>query len=380
MLFGFPRSVYVQMAGIVLTHKEVPYTFHDLETEMNTAGHLALHPFERVPILRHGDFTLYETSAIVAYVDDAFEGPKLTPADPRTRALMNQWISAINGYYYPYLIYHVSHERNVFPQLGIESDEKVVAHAMPKVETCLEVLERQLARSGGFLFGPKLGLADYFMLPIIDAFGFSPEAQERYPQLPAISTWRERMEASPTIKRFRAAQPPRGPILHARRWVDTYRPTYCRVGEQQAPRQRPASALPFYARVSMRTEGVQMSDEISHCHVPTGINGMLVSLIVSHYENNYGGAVKRLNAIAAQLAELDFADGTGFRRQRAEARGMIATNSTILDELFFASLGGRCTRRGVARPSFEISAASPVGAPSSRPLAGRSAAARAGWC
>jgi glutathione S-transferase len=225
-LFGFPRSVYVQMAGIVLTHKEVPYTFHDLETEMNTAGHLALHPFERVPILRHGDFTLYETSAIVAYVDDAFDGPRLTPADPRTRALMNQWISAINGYYYPYLIYHVSHERNVFPQLGIESDEKVVAHAMPKVEICLEVLERQLARSGGFLVGPKLSLADYFMLPIVHAFGFAPEARERYPKLPAISAWRERMEALPTIKRFRAAQPPRTPIEHARRWVETHRPTY----------------------------------------------------------------------------------------------------------------------------------------------------------
>lgn len=225
-LFGFPRSVYVQMAGIVLTHKEVPYTFHDLETEMNTAGHLALHPFERVPILRHGDFTLYETSAIVAYVDDAFEGPKLTPAEPRTRALMNQWISAINGYYYPYLIYHVSHERNVFPQLGIASDEKVVAHAMPKVAVCLEVLERQLARSGEFLVGPKLSLADYFMLPIIHAFGFAPEARERYPTLPAISAWRERMEALPTIKRFRAAQPPRTPIEHARRWVETHRPTY----------------------------------------------------------------------------------------------------------------------------------------------------------
>ena len=65
-LFGFPRSVYVQMAGIVLTHKEVPYAFHDLETEMNTPSHRALHPFERVPILRHGDFTVYETAAIVA--------------------------------------------------------------------------------------------------------------------------------------------------------------------------------------------------------------------------------------------------------------------------------------------------------------------------
>jgi glutathione S-transferase len=60
-LYGFPRSVYVQMAGIVLTHHEVAYAFSDLETGINTPAHLALHPFERVPILRHGDFTLYET-------------------------------------------------------------------------------------------------------------------------------------------------------------------------------------------------------------------------------------------------------------------------------------------------------------------------------
>ena len=225
-LFGFPRSVYVQMAGIVLTHKEVPYAFHDLETEMNTGSHISLHPFERVPILRHGDFTVYETSAIVGYVDDAFDGPKLTPWEPQARALMNQWISAVNGYYYPYLIYHVSHERNVFPQLGIESDEKVVAHAMPKVKVCLEVLERQLSRSDAFLLGPNLSLADFSMLPIIHAFGFSPEAQETYPRLPEISAWRERMEALPTMKRFRAAQPPRGPVLHARRWVETHRPKY----------------------------------------------------------------------------------------------------------------------------------------------------------
>jgi hypothetical protein len=98
ILFGFPRSVYVQMAGIVLTHKEVAHAFHDLETEMNTPSHIALHPFERVPILQHGDFVVYETAAIVGYIDDAFDGPKLTPADPRQRARMNQWISAVNGY------------------------------------------------------------------------------------------------------------------------------------------------------------------------------------------------------------------------------------------------------------------------------------------
>jgi len=225
-LFGFPRSVYVQMVGIVLTHKEVPYTFHDLEPEMNTGSHIALHPFERVPILRHGEFTVYETSAIVGYIDDAFDGARLTPASPEKRARMNQWISAVNGYYYPYLIYHVSHERNVFPQLGISSDEKVVAHAMPKVETCLEVLERELSQSGVFLLGTELSLADYFMLPIIHGFGFAPEAQQLYPRCPSIGAWRERMEALPTMKRFRAAQPPRAPIEHARRWVEHHRPKY----------------------------------------------------------------------------------------------------------------------------------------------------------
>src|SRR5262249_32896320 len=125
----------------------------------------------------------------VRYADDAFAGNNLTPEDPQSRGRMHQWISAVNGYYYPYLIYHVSHERNVFPQLGIPSDEKVVAHAMPKVEVCLEVLDRALSQSGEFLLGPQLSLADYFMLPIIHGFGFSPEAQRMYPRFPAIVAW-----------------------------------------------------------------------------------------------------------------------------------------------------------------------------------------------
>src|SRR4249920_2301045 len=123
IVYGFPRSTFVNIVRMVLTYKDVPYKFHDLEPEMGTPSHLALHPFDRVPILRHGDFTLYETSAIAAYVDEVFDGPKLTPEHPQRRARMNQWISAVNNYYYPYMIYHVTHERNVFPQLGIAPDE-----------------------------------------------------------------------------------------------------------------------------------------------------------------------------------------------------------------------------------------------------------------
>jgi glutathione S-transferase len=83
---------------------------------------------------------------------------------------MNQWISAVNSYYYPYMIYHVSHERNIFPQLGIASDEEVVAHALPKVEIALQVMERQLAPGQGFLLGGEVCLADYYLLPSTYAF------------------------------------------------------------------------------------------------------------------------------------------------------------------------------------------------------------------
>src|SRR6185295_490174 len=118
-----------------------------------------------VPIFTHGDLTVYETSAIVAYVDEAFDGARLTPRDVRQRARMNQWIGAVNSYYYPYMIYHVTHERLVFPELGIASDEKVVAHALPKVETALSVVERELAHGQAYLLGSELTIADFFLLP-----------------------------------------------------------------------------------------------------------------------------------------------------------------------------------------------------------------------
>src|SRR5881227_1902578 len=173
VVLGFPRSTYVHIVRLVLAQKGVAHSFRDLEPEMGSAAHLALHPFNRVPILQHGDFTLYETSAIVAYIDEAFDGPALQPKDVRTRARMNQWISAVNSYYYIYMIYHVSHERRVYPELGIASDEKVVAHALPKIAAGLAVAEQQLGHGKDYLLGPDISLADFYLLPSTYAFGLS---------------------------------------------------------------------------------------------------------------------------------------------------------------------------------------------------------------
>ena len=72
---------------------------------------------------------------------------------------------------------------------------------------------------------------------------------------------------------------------------------------------------------------------------PAHIKGMSERLIVSHYENNYGGAVKRLNLIDEKLAELDYANAAGFLVNGLKREQLIAMNSMILHELFFDGLG-----------------------------------------
>ena len=80
-----------------------------------------------------------------------------------------------------------------------------------------------------------------------------------------------------------------------------------------------------------------------HCR-PWTLSGLSLPLIESHYENNYGGAMRRLNAIAEQLEKLDFAKAPGYVINGLKREELVALNSTLLHELYFASLGGDGTR------------------------------------
>lgn len=223
-VFTFPRSTYGKIVRLVLTEKGVDYAFHDCETEMYTDVHRARHPFGFVPVLQHGDFVLYETSAIAAYVDEVFPGPKLTPADAKQRARMNQWISNLSGYFYPWMIYHVVHERLVFPELGIPGNDAIVQHALPHVTEALDVMERELGDGRRFIVGEALTLADLFLLPTLFAFGLTPEGRELLPKYPSVRSWDDRMDALPSVVRLNASLPPRQPIEHAREWAVWHRP------------------------------------------------------------------------------------------------------------------------------------------------------------
>ncbi|HLH90506.1 MAG TPA: Fe-Mn family superoxide dismutase [Xanthobacteraceae bacterium] len=87
---------------------------------------------------------------------------------------------------------------------------------------------------------------------------------------------------------------------------------------------------------------------------PARVTGMSERLIVSHYENNYGGAVKRLNLIEEKLAELDYATAPTFLVNGLKREELVAMNSMVLHEIFFAGLGeqsepGPIVRAALAR-------------------------------
>ena len=148
---------------------------------------------------------------------------RLTPTFAYPRAKMNQWISTVSEYYYPQIVFRLSHERKVFPELGIEPDERIVQAALPRIDRALDVLERELSAGQPFLVGDELTLADFFLLPSMFAFGLTHEGRNMLEKYPRARQWDERMSALPSIKSFRATLPPRTPIEHARQWAIEHR-------------------------------------------------------------------------------------------------------------------------------------------------------------
>jgi Fe-Mn family superoxide dismutase len=89
------------------------------------------------------------------------------------------------------------------------------------------------------------------------------------------------------------------------------------------------------------------------------MNGLSERLLVSHYENNYGGALRRLNAIRARLATLDWASMPPFEINGLKREELIAVGSVVLHEIYFDSLGGHGDNppTGLAEPPAGLAAA-----------------------
>ncbi|MGH6719822.1 MAG: glutathione S-transferase family protein [Alphaproteobacteria bacterium] len=196
VLYGDPRSPYVRTARMALAEKGVGYTLKP--ADLKDAAYRRVHPYARMPAMEHGALRVFETAAITRYVDEAFEGPALQPADAGGRARMTQWISAYNDYmarpFGPKLVI----ERLAPKIFGRPTNEDEIRGALPEVERALDVLDAGLS-GDPYLAGATASLADLFVAPMLFYVGLTPEGQERLPRHRALALWFERMRSRPSF-------------------------------------------------------------------------------------------------------------------------------------------------------------------------------------
>jgi glutathione S-transferase len=162
--------------------------------------HLARHPFGRVPVLEHDGFLLYETQAILRYLDRVLPTPSLTPANPKHAARMDQVMNVNDWYLFQDVGNVIGFHRVVGPRLmGLKPDEAAIEAAMPKARAVFAELARLLGEQPCFA-GEAISLADLLIAPQIGFFNQTPEWAVLGAPHPNLVAWLARMEARPSLK------------------------------------------------------------------------------------------------------------------------------------------------------------------------------------
>jgi glutathione S-transferase len=176
VVYGVPGSPFMRSVLVALEEKRAPYRVEALAPgALRTPEHRRLHPFGRMPAIRHGEFHLYETQAILRYVDATFAGRPLQPSEPQAIGRMNQVIGINDWYLFPLAARVIVFERIVGPALFAKTpNEDAIAAALPDARLCLGELDRLLG-DRAHLAGDEFSLADVLLAPQIDYLAATPE-------------------------------------------------------------------------------------------------------------------------------------------------------------------------------------------------------------
>jgi glutathione S-transferase len=203
-LHGPGYSTYARTARLALEEKGVAYELNevDLFTGKGQAPeHLARQPWGKVPAFEHDGFALFETLAITRYVDEAFPGPALQPADVKARARMTQICGIVDSYAYGAMIGKLFWQEAVVPMQGGTPNAEIAAEGLLASQKALDVLEG-LAGSE-LLCGGSPCLADLHLLPVVEYLRMTKAGGAAFAAKPRLSAWWEKMNARPAVVKTR---------------------------------------------------------------------------------------------------------------------------------------------------------------------------------
>ena len=167
----------------------------------------AIHPFGKMPVMRHGEVELFESKAIATYLDRIFPGPYVFPSDPRLAALTEQWVSLVNtvmdrSLIRTYLFAYIAPKTD-----DGQPDRAAIEAVMPAVREQIEVLDKAVAK-GGHLVDDQFTFADINLLPILYRVQQLPEGAQFLAAATHLANYYARHAARPS---FKTTVPPPGP-------------------------------------------------------------------------------------------------------------------------------------------------------------------------
>jgi glutathione S-transferase len=190
--------------------KGIEYTL--TETRLAAPELFAVHPLGKMPVLRHGDVSLFESKAIATYLDRVFEGPEMFPPEPVAAALTEQWVSFVNTvvdrtFIRTYLYAYIS------ARLGNhEPDRNAINSVLPELHRQISVLDAAVERTG-FLVGGRLTYADINLMPILHRLSQAPEGNVALGGAVHLSKYYEQHAKRVSFQR---TSPPEGPPRRAK--------------------------------------------------------------------------------------------------------------------------------------------------------------------
>jgi len=205
IVYGPAGSTHVWSARLALAEKGVAHELVDIGFGAHgEEPHLSRHPFAKVPAFEHDGFALYETQAILRYIDEGFPVAPLQPTDLHQFSRMNQIIGIVDAYAYPSIIGGIVFNRVLAPRLGLPVDDAAVAAALPRARLSVSEISR-LMGDDPYLAGERVSLADLMAIPLFYYFGKLPEGEAPLAEHPNIRPWMRRMEERQS---FQVTKPP----------------------------------------------------------------------------------------------------------------------------------------------------------------------------
>jgi glutathione S-transferase len=202
-IMGVPFSNYVRSIRMLCEEKGVTYKLTPSPPQSPEIQ--AIHPAGQIPVMRHGNVTLFESKAIATYIDRTFPGPKFIPDDTLETAQVEQWVSYGN----------VKVDRWIMREFVVPSvffdkakgpDTARIAAALPEIDKCCRALDDGVAQTG-HLVGSRLTYADMNVIPMLSTLLNFPAGKDILAKYGSLSAYVARLADLPSFKN--TAPPPR---------------------------------------------------------------------------------------------------------------------------------------------------------------------------